>query len=179
MQTWLGTSKGISLSECRYATLSMNGIRMLGPGGSTAWNLPRRSTTQAFCCGTTLSRRYRKMIAATIRMRARTWNSMAMSLWGRSGAPQREFVVADFGDHVRARHGGTVPDVAHVPRRTAVRHARGAVGVPAVDLHLFADIEIDVGVGGRRRMARVASALAVPGQHRGAADQHGDHHLRE
>src|ERR1700760_1021468 len=132
---------------------------MLGPGGSTAWNLPRRSTTHAFCCGTTLSRRYRKMIAATIRMRARTWNSMRCVLDRRcSGAPQREFVVADFGDHVRAGRGGAVADVADVPRRPAVRHARGAVGVPAVDLHLLADVEVDVAIGSRLRMARPALA---------------------
>src|ERR1700686_3784475 len=97
----------------------MNGIRMLAPGGSTAWNLPRRSTTHAFCCGTTFTRRYRNTIAATIRIRARAWYSMGAS----SGAPQREFVVADFGDHVRAGHGRAVPDVAHVPRRAAIRHA--------------------------------------------------------
>src|SRR5438067_2161344 len=31
---------------------STNGMMSSRPGSSTRWNLPRRSTTQAFCCGT-------------------------------------------------------------------------------------------------------------------------------
>src|SRR5580765_7145884 len=53
MQTCSATSSGTSLSECLYATRSRNGMMMFRPGSSTWWNFPRRSTTQAFCCGTT------------------------------------------------------------------------------------------------------------------------------
>src|ERR1019366_10156881 len=52
MQTCSGTSSGTSRRLCMYATRSMNGMIRLRPGSSTAWNLPRRSTTQACCCGT-------------------------------------------------------------------------------------------------------------------------------
>ena len=70
MQTWLGTSSGISFSECLYASRSTNGTRKLSPGVSVPWYLPSRSTTQAFCCGTTLIARTTKVAAMTTRTRA-------------------------------------------------------------------------------------------------------------
>ena len=36
MQTWLGTSSGISFSTCRYAMRSTNGSTMFRPGDSVA-----------------------------------------------------------------------------------------------------------------------------------------------
>src|SRR5580765_399523 len=53
MQTCTATSSGTSVRECLYATRLRNGMMMFRPGSSTWWNFPRRSTTQAFCCGTT------------------------------------------------------------------------------------------------------------------------------
>src|SRR5262245_9659233 len=53
MHTCSGTSNGTSLSECLYATRSINGMITFRPGSMTSWNLPSRSTTHAFCCGTT------------------------------------------------------------------------------------------------------------------------------
>ena len=44
---------------------SMNGMTMLSPGCSTAWKRPRRSMTQAFCCGTTLTAFMTKVTATT------------------------------------------------------------------------------------------------------------------
>ncbi len=37
----------------------------LRPGFKTAWNFPKRSTTQAFCCGTTATPWKAKTAAAT------------------------------------------------------------------------------------------------------------------
>lgn len=47
--TWLPTSWS---AVWQQATRSMNGIRNFSPGVNTRSNLPSRSTTQAFCCGT-------------------------------------------------------------------------------------------------------------------------------
>ena len=48
----------------------MKGTKKFRPGASVAWYLPKRSTTQAFCCGTTLTERVMKMTAMTRRMMA-------------------------------------------------------------------------------------------------------------
>ena len=53
----------------------MKGIRKLGPGVIVPWYLPRRSRTQAFCCGTNLIDWLMKMTAMT-RMTRGTANSM-------------------------------------------------------------------------------------------------------
>lgn len=46
------------------------GTRKFRPGAREEWYLPRRSTTQAFCWGTTLIERVMKIAAMTNRMTA-------------------------------------------------------------------------------------------------------------
>src|SRR6187431_1325420 len=130
MQTWLGTSRGISFSECRYATRSMKGTRIFSPGVSVAWNLPRRSTTQAFCCGTTLSERATK-IAAITRMTMNTasiGSALVCGSVGFGGPLQQQAVAVDGVDHEGAGRGCAVPDIAGGPSRPAVLDLRRAVG---------------------------------------------------
>jgi len=48
-----------------WATRSTKGTMKFRPGASVLLYLPRRSTTQAFCCGTTLTERAMKITATT------------------------------------------------------------------------------------------------------------------
>src|SRR5215218_9158050 len=87
----------------------MKGIRMFRPGVSVPWYLPRRSTTQAFCCGTTLSARKPKMTAMMIR-------TIPMDVM--LGSPL--CVCSDLLDHEPA-----AADLAHAVRTGPARNAAG------------------------------------------------------
>jgi hypothetical protein len=65
MQTWLGHVQRDLLEAVLVGHLVDEGTRKFRPGASVAWYLPSRSTTQAFCWGTTLTERMMKMAAMT------------------------------------------------------------------------------------------------------------------
>src|SRR5690606_24225550 len=164
MQTWLGTSSGISLSRCRYATRSMNGTRMLSPGPSTAWNLPSRSTTQACCWGTTFNACVTKTTASASTTRARTSPFDASIMYGISSVAGRghdEPVAGHAPDHVRAGTPGRAARVGkfHLPGGTAVSRDGPVRLVPALDLDAGADVEHQVGV---RILAPRAGSAPAP-----------------
>src|SRR5262245_61339121 len=107
---------------------------MFSPGASVAWNFPRRSTTQACCCGTTFSERTTKMAAMTNRMIAismvllRLWSARARvgsAAWRSIGRLQHQLVAVHGDDHVHARPRRTAAAVARRPGGAAVRHTRG------------------------------------------------------
>ena len=50
--------------------VAIDGTTMFRPGCSDAWNLPSRSTTQAFCCGTTFTAFTTNVTATTSRTTA-------------------------------------------------------------------------------------------------------------
>src|SRR6478609_8642587 len=132
MQTWLGTSSGISFSECLYATLSTKGTRKFRPGVRVAWYLPRRSSTQAFCCGTTLSVRTTKMPATMSRMKAISIGKLRSC--DRSDFFHHQPAAADLAHAVRAGAMRNPAEGHHRPIGAPVAHLRRVVRRPGIHL---------------------------------------------
>src|SRR5258706_13320447 len=170
MQTCAGMSSGTFFSECLYAMRSKNGTIRFRPGSSTLWNLPRRSTTHAFCCGmmrtpskmntTTMATRNVAMVAralcvshaaAIARMTAMmVFQNMRLPpvlfafLAGRRGGDHQgvAFLRFDVERAARRRALGGARE-ARVPRRAAILHARNARAFvhPAFEHHGLAAVE--------------------------------------
>src|SRR5579859_217188 len=147
---------------------SKKGTMRLRPGSSTPWNLPRRSTTQAFCCGTmrmpsksstmiiatrnvaVVASGLRVIHAAAIVTRIATMvftNIGASLLWllarlGRSDDERAAVLRFDVERGARRRIVVAARE-PRVPEGAAVAHARDArrlVG-PALEHHRLAAIE--------------------------------------
>ena len=78
-------------------------------------------------------------------------------------AVDEQAVAVERTDRVLAGRRRAAALVAHVPRSATVLHARGAVGIPLRDVHVRADVEVDVAVRRRRFGGRVMAALGAPG----------------
>ena len=128
--------------------------------------LPRRSTTQACCCGTILSVCTTKMIAMTATTSA---TSMGPALFLFSSSIDASAVAAGSSTSQlpsTARMtcspgcGGDSGREPGGPDRAAMLHARGAVGGPGVDVHVIADVEVHVAIRRGGRLDRLARARA-------------------
>src|SRR5689334_16502801 len=99
---------------------------MFRPGVSVPWYLPRRSTTHAFCCGTTFRARKPKMMAMMIR-------TMPMDVM--PGSPlcvcsdllDDQPAAADLAHPVRTDSGRRTAGGDGGPHRSAVANAGGVV----------------------------------------------------
>src|SRR4051812_14901860 len=117
-------------------------MMMLRPGVSVAWYLPRRSTTQAFCCGTTFTPWMTKITTITARTAA---NSIV--LFSFSDLFQDEAAAVDVAHAVQPRALRRAAGRHRGPDRAAVAHRCGLVGGPCIHVHVLAGIEVQVGAG--------------------------------
>src|SRR5574343_833184 len=140
MQTWLGTSSGISLRLCFWITLSMKGTTKFRPGERLAWYLPKRSTTQACCWGTTLT-------VLAMNRTARASNTTAISmLFSRLNFLKHEAIARDGGNAVQARAGVCAWGRNRCPGRAPVFDLCGALCIPGFNLNRLAHIQMLRGI---------------------------------
>src|SRR5438445_10318704 len=173
MQIWLGTSKGISRRSWRYATRSTKGMTKFKPGARTAWNRPRRSTTSACCCGTTLIA-WMTTMTATMKSASVTIDEPIMATDSKLVALGAVLTAVRENQHRAARgddvHGFRLRSAGRklgVPGTAAIGDPRSASRAPGLDADPLTDVEI-----GLHRRCRGNAALPAL-QHHGADDAQG------
>lgn len=159
----------------------MKGMTKAAPGDSTRSNLPRRSTTQACCCGTmAIALMTIRIASATMTTRTMVEVSIMVCIpllgWlpGRSArarrpgrpagpglaraagcVPGREHQAraAQFGDDMLAAMGRVPLGQFSLPVSAAIPDAGRAVVGPGFHRHDLPDVQVDVGIAGRVDLA--------------------------
>ena len=148
----------------------MKGRTTLRPAVSVPWYLPSRSSTQALCCGTTLTDCTTK---TTAMMRKRMAISMVSDLF------KKKEIALHGADAIGARLGqGGARRLFQTgaPGGATVRHMGCAITFPGADLHHLAQIQLQVGrrLGAQRQAALTLLATSSPDIP--AAGRQGGHH---
>src|ERR1035437_10237478 len=155
----------------------MKGTKKFKPGVRVPLYLPRRSTTHACCCGTTLIDWVMKITAMTNKTIATSINFSGNLFGNFSKFLDDQSTADDFNNAVSAGRRCCAGDQRPLPIGATVLHRTGAVRCPNLNVQGLADIQIDIAVGTGRQRGRRLLLIATPGYDAGTTNDGCDHQL--